>query len=400
MAGVQRRGCRRQPPHCVNPRGNGNGAAAAARLGLARNARRRLRTAAGRARRGKRRTGRAGGRKPFDQVPNHRINILVRTSWPTQRPPTIDPIAARHWERVAPARSPWLHEEVARRMEDRLQWIRLEPKAWAALGAGARRPAGPGADRAPLSARRVLRGRKPGEPRRGRAGAWRQALVAALARRPHGHHGPLPDGGVQMLWANMALHMAADPQALIAQWHRALATDGFLMFSCLGPDTLRELRALYAQARLAAARPRFHRHARLGRHAGSRRFRRTGDGHGANHPDLGNARSACWRNCANSARNLHPERVCRPCAAAAGEPAWSRNWRTSLRRTRWPAGADLRDHLRPCAQTRAAGASERAQRRFAAATCAPCCRSGQAPARSSRAAAPGTQGRTRATMPG
>ena len=40
-----------------------------------------------------------------------------------QRPPTIDPAAARHWDSVAPARSPWLHEEVARRMEDRLQWI-------------------------------------------------------------------------------------------------------------------------------------------------------------------------------------------------------------------------------------------------------------------------------------
>ena len=51
-----------------------------------------------------------------------------------------------------------------------------------------------------------------------------------------------------MLWANMALHMAADPQALIAYWHKALAVDGFLMFSCLGPDTLRELRRLY-QAR-------------------------------------------------------------------------------------------------------------------------------------------------------
>ena len=48
-----------------------------------------------------------------------------------------------------------------------------------------------------------------------------------------------------MLWANMLLHMAADPQALIARWHQALAVDGFLMFSCLGPDTLRELRALY-----------------------------------------------------------------------------------------------------------------------------------------------------------
>jgi malonyl-CoA O-methyltransferase len=42
--------------------------------------------------------------------------------------------------------------------------------------------------------------------------------------------------------------MEAEPQALIAQWQQALAVDGFLMFSCLGPDTLRELRAAYAQA--------------------------------------------------------------------------------------------------------------------------------------------------------
>jgi malonyl-CoA O-methyltransferase len=50
----------------------------------------------------------------------------------------------------------------------------------------------------------------------------------------------------QMVWANMLLHQAADPQALMAQWHRALAVDGFVMFSCLGPDTLRELRSAYA----------------------------------------------------------------------------------------------------------------------------------------------------------
>jgi malonyl-CoA O-methyltransferase len=58
--------------------------------------------------------------------------------------------------------------------------------------------------------------------------------------------GAVPEGAVQMLWANMALHLSADPQALMAHWHRALAVDGFLMFSCLGPDTLRELRTLYA----------------------------------------------------------------------------------------------------------------------------------------------------------
>ena len=48
----------------------------------------------------------------------------------TERPPTIDPIAAARWRESAPALSPWLHEEVARRMEDRLQWIRQAPVAW------------------------------------------------------------------------------------------------------------------------------------------------------------------------------------------------------------------------------------------------------------------------------
>jgi malonyl-CoA O-methyltransferase len=55
-----------------------------------------------------------------------------------------------------------------------------------------------------------------------------------------------PEAGVQMVWANMLLHHAAVPQALMAQWHRALAVDGFVMFSCFGPDTLRELRGVYA----------------------------------------------------------------------------------------------------------------------------------------------------------
>jgi malonyl-CoA O-methyltransferase len=50
-----------------------------------------------------------------------------------------------------------------------------------------------------------------------------------------------------MMWANMALHEAADPQALLAQWHGALRVGGFLMFSCLGPDTAIELREVYRQ---------------------------------------------------------------------------------------------------------------------------------------------------------
>jgi malonyl-CoA O-methyltransferase len=48
-----------------------------------------------------------------------------------------------------------------------------------------------------------------------------------------------------MLWANMALHMASDPFSLLQRWNRVLKPNGFVMFSCFGPDTLRELRGLY-----------------------------------------------------------------------------------------------------------------------------------------------------------
>ena len=54
-----------------------------------------------------------------------------------------------------------------------------------------------------------------------------------------------PDASVGLVWSNMGLHMVADPQTLLGQWRRALTDDGFVMFSALGPDTLRELRQLY-----------------------------------------------------------------------------------------------------------------------------------------------------------
>jgi malonyl-CoA O-methyltransferase len=160
-------------------------------------------------------------------------------------PPSIDPVAARRWSRAAPTRSPWLHEEVGRRMEQRLEWITLQPQAWADW-----EPV-----RGGIEAHGLVAARYPKaqcwivEHDEKHASAARQLLARPWwqLRTPALHHGSAPEGGVQMLWANMALHMAADPQSLIAQWHRALAVDGFLMFSCFGPDTLRELRAVYAR---------------------------------------------------------------------------------------------------------------------------------------------------------
>ncbi len=164
----------------------------------------------------------------------------------TQRPPTIDPQAARRWQHMPASASPWLHEEVARRMEERLEWIKLQPQNWAHW-----EPV-----RGGLQAHALLTRRYPdagcfvAETHDVKAKYAEKIIAkpwwlpARWTAKPTRFETPA-DGAVQMLWANMALHMAADPQGLMAQWHRALAVDGFVMFSCLGPDTLQELRGLY-----------------------------------------------------------------------------------------------------------------------------------------------------------
>jgi malonyl-CoA O-methyltransferase len=170
------------------------------------------------------------------------------------RPPSIDPTASARWHQLARQQpSAWLHEEVARRMFERLQWIRLQPAAWLhwepqmgglAVDADLRQKypqSKPfwqvaGVNRTQLAIKNIA---KP----------WWQKLwpyikpaAFAAASAP-----PLPPGqSVDMLWANMQLHLASDPAELIEHWHAALAVDGFLMFSCLGPDTCASLRALYA----------------------------------------------------------------------------------------------------------------------------------------------------------
>lgn len=77
------------------------------------------------------------------------------------------------------------------------------------------------------------------------AGKWWQRF--RLRRQDDPVVAAPPEGSVQLVWANMLAHQVADPGALLAAWHHALAVDGFVMFSCLGPDTLKELRALYAR---------------------------------------------------------------------------------------------------------------------------------------------------------
>ena len=161
-------------------------------------------------------------------------------------PPTIDPQAARRWQLLPANASPWLHEEVARRMQERLDCIKYQPASWInwqPLRGGLQAHALL-AQRYPKATCTVMEISGDDAQRAARSlviprwkpQAWLQPKTTVVTQI---------DQTAQMLWSNMALHMAADPQALIAQWHQALAVDGFLMFSCLGPDTLMELRLLY-----------------------------------------------------------------------------------------------------------------------------------------------------------
>ncbi len=138
--------------------------------------------------------------------------------------------------------APWLHAEVARRMAERLDFIKLKPTDYLDWAPGLGDSQAALAAAYPAACAWWL---EPTPALRERAAArlhqpwWKKMLGGA---RPQ-----LAQGGeaVQMLWANMALHAAPDKPELLKTWHQLLAVDGFLMFSCLGPDSFVELVRLY-----------------------------------------------------------------------------------------------------------------------------------------------------------
>jgi len=58
---------------------------------------------------------------------------------------------------------------------------------------------------------------------------------------------PLPDGSVDLILSNFMVQWG-DPDTLFAEFRRVLSPQGFLSFTTLGPDTLRELRAAWLEA--------------------------------------------------------------------------------------------------------------------------------------------------------
>jgi len=167
---------------------------------------------------------------------------------PNAAPRALDPASVQAILRrlARQPQPPWLHGEVARRMAERLPVIRKQPRTvieWSGfLGAsgGVLDAAYPQAARIVVEADAGLRERSALE----RKSPWWSA------RRWRGGPAVLVPAEVQpasgeLLWANMVLQGEPDPTAAMAHWHRALAAEGFLMLSTLGPGSLPELRTLY-----------------------------------------------------------------------------------------------------------------------------------------------------------
>jgi len=138
-----------------------------------------------------------------------------------------------------------LEAEVGARMLARLDYVKLEPRR--ILDAGSGPPQRALAKRYPRAevialdfALAMLR------PRGFRFFRKARAVCADMERLP------LADGVIDLMWCNMALHWVVDPRAAFAEFARVLAPQGLLMFSTLGPDTLKELRAAVGAERVHA----------------------------------------------------------------------------------------------------------------------------------------------------
>ncbi|MFZ6692764.1 methyltransferase domain-containing protein [Undibacterium sp. SXout20W] len=166
-----------------------------------------------------------------------------------------------HPEKIAP--SDFLRREIAGRMREKLELVKIQPTRLLDAGCGA------GADLPELQ--RLY----PDAHLVGADAAWpmlthiqqqQHAAMSAVGRllskwtpaALRGDQGaslvcadfanlPLAPLSVDLIWSNLALHWHPQPDLIFAEWRRVLRTEGLLMFSCFGPDTLIELRQAFAE---------------------------------------------------------------------------------------------------------------------------------------------------------
>ena len=183
---------------------------------------------------------------------------------PDRDPAQLDPTQVRRAaERAAASydEAAVLHREVGRRMAERLALVKLQPATILDAGCGtgealaelrARYPA------ATVIELDVALGMLAAAKRRAAALAAPSGTILAklIGARAKSHAEdrfvcadaarlPLAPGSVDLVWSNLVLQSVGEPAAAFAEFLRVLSVGGLLVFTTLGPDTLKELRAAF-----------------------------------------------------------------------------------------------------------------------------------------------------------
>ena len=142
--------------------------------------------------------------------------------------------AARTYDQAAAVAT-----EIRNRLLERLDIVKLQPKAILDLGAGT--------GRSSKELRHRYRGAEvialdlsPGMLAQAeRRQAWLRRFDPVIG---DAHRLPVKDASVELVFSNLMLEWCHDPDAVFQEIRRVLKPGGLLTFTTLGPDTLRELR--------------------------------------------------------------------------------------------------------------------------------------------------------------
>ncbi|MEB0139023.1 MULTISPECIES: methyltransferase domain-containing protein [unclassified Undibacterium] len=156
----------------------------------------------------------------------------------------------------------FLNREIALRMREKLELVKISPTALLDAGCGT------GADLAELqraypqaqvigldaAAAMLSHGRLQQQAALSAVGRllakWTPSSLrserAAMLMAADFATMPMAAQSLDLIWSNLALHWHPQPNLVMAEWRRVLRTEGLLMFSCFGPDTLVELRSAFA----------------------------------------------------------------------------------------------------------------------------------------------------------
>lgn len=157
----------------------------------------------------------------------------------TARLPNHKAAVARSFNRAASTynEAAFLEKEVGERLLDRLDFIKQEPRSILDLGSGTG-----------FFSEKLLR-------RYPNATFFNLDLAEGMLRHAYTRHFsniitlcgdaealPLANNSIDFIFSNCVFHWSCDLSQLFEEIHRVLKPEGLLLFSTLGPDTLKELR--------------------------------------------------------------------------------------------------------------------------------------------------------------